>query len=135
MEAKSIKGKSLDEIREGFYQSLSGDFSPTMAIVFISISQDRNAIIKFFQNQGIDVIGATSSCEFIDDYQSKGEAAILLLDIPKEDYAIIFKQTGGKQLQKVVEEAANESISKIRKPAYILLTTFINEKEELFEGA
>jgi hypothetical protein len=50
---------------------MTGGFIPTLAIVFISISQDRKAVSEILRNAGIDVIGATSSGEFIDGYQVK----------------------------------------------------------------
>ena len=52
MKVKSIKGKSPGEIRDALQQSTADGFKPTLAVVFLSVSQDRNAIInlpsKFF---------------------------------------------------------------------------------------
>ena len=43
MKAKSIKGKSTEEIQSALQQSMADGFKPTLAIVFISKSQDRKA--------------------------------------------------------------------------------------------
>ncbi len=39
MKAKSIKGKSAEEIKTSLQQSMADGFAPTMAIVFLSIKQ------------------------------------------------------------------------------------------------
>ena len=46
MKAKSIKGKSTEEIRAALEKSMADRFKPTLAIVFISVKQDREAISK-----------------------------------------------------------------------------------------
>ena len=91
MKAKSIQGKSTEEIKTALQQSKTDGFKPTLAIIFLSISQDRKAICDVMISEGIDVIGATSSGEFIDGHESKGEIAVLLLDINKSDYCILFE--------------------------------------------
>ena len=45
MKAKSIKGKSAEEIQAALQQSMIDGFKPTLAVVFLSISQDRKAWI------------------------------------------------------------------------------------------
>jgi hypothetical protein len=44
MKAKSIKGKSTEEIKAALAQSMADDYKPSIAFVFISIKQDRNAL-------------------------------------------------------------------------------------------
>ena len=85
MQARSIKGRSPEEIQSALLQSQLDGFRPTLAIMFISIKQDRKIVCEIMCENGIDIIGATSCGEFIDGYQSQGEIAILLLDINKND--------------------------------------------------
>ena len=91
MKAKSIKGKSPEEIQSALQQSMADGFQPTLAIVFISIKQDRKAICEILNREGIDIIGATSCGEFIDGYQDVGSAVILLLDLRSDAYTILFE--------------------------------------------
>ena len=44
MKAKSIQGSTIEEISLAFQQSREDGFTPTLAIVFISIKQDREAV-------------------------------------------------------------------------------------------
>jgi hypothetical protein len=41
MKAKSIKGKSTEETKSALEESIADGYKPTLAIVFISIKQDR----------------------------------------------------------------------------------------------
>jgi len=58
MKAKSIKGKSTEEIQSALQQSMSDDFKPTLVIVFVSVKQDRNSIQKIFSEADIAIFGA-----------------------------------------------------------------------------
>jgi len=134
MKAKSINGTSIGEVVSALETSFSDGFEPTLAIVFISIKQDRKAILEVLSSHQIDVIGATSSGEFIDGHQSEGEIVILLLDINKNHYRILFEDIG----QKTLEESANHLVEKayqaFAKPAFILLTTLIRSDGLFLDG-
>ena len=69
MKAKCIKGNSPAEILSSLEESLNDGFKPTLAIVFLSINQDRTAVCRILNNAGLDILGATSCGEFINDYQ------------------------------------------------------------------
>ena len=56
MQAKSIKGISPEEIKTALQQSMADNlppgqagFKPTLAIVFLSVKQDRDAICKILE--------------------------------------------------------------------------------------
>ena len=67
MKAKSIKGKSTEEIKFELDENISGSFKPTLAIVFLSIKQNRDAINELLDKKGICIFGATTSGEFINE--------------------------------------------------------------------
>ena len=92
MKAKSIKGASTEEIKSTLQRNMADGFKPTLAIVFASIKQDRNAICKMLDDKGIDIFGVTTNGEFIDEETEKGSAAILLLDLNKEYFQIYFEE-------------------------------------------
>jgi hypothetical protein len=46
MKAKTIKGNSTEEINIALAQCLSDGYSPTLALVFISVQQDREAVCE-----------------------------------------------------------------------------------------
>ena len=123
MKAKSIKGKSVEEIRSALDQSTMDGFRPALAIVFMSIKQDKDTICQILHWKGIDIIGATSGGEFIDGYQDEGSIVILLLNLSPESYTILFEDIGERDLSAVAGEIAETALKKFHKPAFILCTT------------
>ena len=92
MKAKSIKGKSTEAIKVALKDSLSDGFKPTLAIAFISKSQDRMAISKLLDAEGIAIYGCTTNGEFIDEEPEKFSAALLLLDLNPDFFQIHFAE-------------------------------------------
>ncbi len=134
MNAKTIKGKSPEEIKSALAESKSDGFKPTLAIVFISIKQDRIKLIDLLDKNNIDVIGATSSGEFINGHQSEGEIAIILLDIPKDYYSILFQDIGKNSIEDATEQMVQSAFQKFKNPAFILITTLLRSDGKLLDG-
>jgi len=134
MKAKSIKGSSTNEIREALHVAMQDGFKPTLAILFISIKMDRQAICKILSKEGIDFIGATSSGEFISGFQTEGGAVILLLDMPRESYTILFEHIGDRDISEVSAKLAQSALQKFKKPAFILCSTGVSKQGVMFRG-
>jgi len=141
MKAKSIKGNSPEEIKSALLQCMADaglpdgqGFKPTLAVVFISIKQDRDAVCEILNEKGIDIIGATSCGEFTDGYQGEGSTVILLLDLDRKSYFILFEAVGDRNLSDVAENIAHTALKKFNKPAFILCSTGVSEKGEYFGG-
>ncbi len=93
MKAKSIKGKSTEEIKNALQQSMADGYQPTLAIVFLSVKQDREAVSKLLYDNGIQIFGATTAGEFIDGEIEEGSIVILLLDMNPAYFKIEFLET------------------------------------------
>ena len=134
MTAKSIHGNSPEEIRLALEQSLSDDFTPTLAIVFISIKQDRKAVCTILDEMGIDVIGATSAGEFTDGHQSEGASVIMLLDIPKEDYSILCETMGDGSAEVTARQLGEVALRKFNHPRSRHHSSFTTRKSVKARG-
>jgi len=134
MKAKSINGKSVEEIQSALQQSLQDGFKSTLAIVFISIKQDWKAVCEMLNKESIDILGATSSGEFINGYQSEGEMAIMLFDLNKNDYCLLFEDIGERSLDDAATHMAESALQKFNKPAFILCSTFLSAKGKMLDG-
>ena len=111
MNARSLQGNSPGEINIALSACMDDGFRPTLAIVFISVRQDRNAVCEMLTRQGIDVFGATSAGEFTNGHESSGEIALILLDINKADYHILlesFKEKSEEDAAMAYNAAATE---------------------------
>ena len=120
MKAKSIKGKSLEEIESALNQSMEDGFKPTLAIVFLSVNQDRIAVTKLLDSKGISIFGSTAVGEFIDGEFEKESAAILLLDIYKESFTIHLEERRGKSKLRTATEIGKKGLDSFSNPAYII---------------
>lgn len=134
MKAKSIKGKSAEEIRSALQQSMADGFKPTLAIGFISIKQDRNAVCEILNKEGIDIIGATSSGEFTDAQQSQGEITVMLIELNRSNYSILFEDIGERSLSEAATHLAESAKQKFKKPALILCSTLLSTSEKMIDG-
>lgn len=135
MTAKSIKGKSTSEILSELQQSLSDGFKPTLAICFISKSQDRKAICDLLDKEGIAIFGCTTNGEFIDEVTEKGSAAILLLDMKKENFQVFFEDYPNKNYREVARGIARKAKEKFSSPAFFIGTSGeATDGEEILHG-
>ncbi len=135
MKAKSIKGKSPEEIKAAFAESMIDGFKPTLAIVFLSISQDREAVCNLLDSKGLAIFGATTNGEFIDEETEKGSIAILLLDINRAYISIIFNEYPNKNYREITQNIAKKSLAKFEKPAFLMAgSNMETDAEELLYG-
>ncbi len=134
MIAKTIRGASPAELKTVLENSMSDGFIPNLAILFISVKQDRQAAVDLLAGKGIEVIGATSSGEFIDGHQSEGGMVVMLLDIQKDHYAILYEDIGDRSLELSTGHMVEAAFQHFEKPAFILLTTLIRSNGSLLDG-
>jgi len=135
MKSKSIKGKSTKAIQEAVEQSLSDGFKPTLAIVFLSIAQDRKAITQFLDTKNIAVFGATTNGEFISEDTEKGSVAILLLDINKDYFKIYLEDYPEKNYREIAKGIAKKAKKEFKKPAFLISVSHLEtDAEQLLFG-
>ncbi len=120
MKAKSIKGKSKQEIQTALEQSIADGFKPTLAIVFISARQDREAVCSILDKENISVFGATTAGEFIDADFDRDSIVILLLDINPDNFKITFREADYKTSREVANSIAVSGMNEFPNPGFIL---------------
>ena len=135
MKAKSIKGKSTEEIKSALEKAMADNFKPSLAICFISKSQDRKAISELLNAEGISIFGCTTNGEFIDEETEKGSAAILLLDMNKDYFQIYFEEYPGKNYREIAANIARKAKGKFAIPAFLIGTSHsAADGEEILRG-
>lgn len=135
MKAKSIKGKSTEEVKSALEQSMGEDFKPTLAICFISKSLDRTAISNLMDAAGISVFGCTTNGEFIDEETEKGSAAILLLGMNKDHFQIYFETYPEKNYREVAKGIAQKAKTTYALPAFLIgISNAAADGEEILRG-
>lgn len=136
MKAKSIKGKSPEEIKSALQESIADSFKPTLAIVFLSIKQNIDAVCNVFDNEGIEIFGATTSGEFIDGEIGEGSIAVMLLDINPAYFKLMFLETGDRSAFEISKQLGTEGKGIFSNPAFIIASGWGTEMdgEEIIKG-
>ncbi|RYZ62898.1 MAG: hypothetical protein EOO14_00790 [Chitinophagaceae bacterium] len=134
MKAKSIAVTSPESLQTSLNESTADGFTPTLAIVFISIKQDRDTVVQILRQHDIDVLGATSCGEFIDGHQSEGAIGILLMDMKRSDYTILFEDIGERSLGEAAAQLSKAALQKFKRPAFILCSTSLNVDGTILDG-
>lgn len=135
MKAKSIKGTSPEELQLALQQCMDDGFKPTLAVVFISIKNNFDAVTRLFDHQGIQVFGATSSGEFIDGEISKGGIVVLLMDMNPSYFKILLHDYRHKDPEAVARQMAVEAKERFKNPTFIIsVSIHAREETELFLG-
>ena len=135
MIAKSIKGKSTEEISAALSESMADGFKPTLAIVFLSIKQDREAICKLLEEKSIQIFGATTAGEFIDGEIEEGSTVIMLLDMNPAYFKIEFLETTTETTVETAKKLGVAGKEIFTNPAYIIATGGIYiDGDQIIEG-
>lgn len=135
MQAKSIKGKSTEEINNALTQSMADGYQPTLAIVFISVKQDREAVSKLLDLKGIQIFGATTAGEFIDGEIESGSIVMLLLDMNPAYFKIAFLETSQETSFEDANKLGIKGKESFTNPAFIIANSGVSlDGEPIVEG-
>ena len=135
MKAKSIKGNSSEEINIALLQSITENFKPTLAIVFISVRQNREEICEILNAAGISIFGATTSGEFISSEITEGGISIMLLDMDASCYKIVFRETGDSGAYDVSKQVGIDGRQLFSNPAFIIASGWLHtDGEQIVAG-
>lgn len=122
MIVKTLSGHSLDEIGAALSASMTDGFRPTLAILFLSAGQDREAICRLLDRQGIAIFGATSSTVFTDKSVESDATVALLLDMDPALFKIVVKDFGDNQVYEAAAALGREGLEAFTHPAYLIST-------------
>ncbi len=135
MKSITLKAATHQEIVSRVNAEINNGFRPTLAIVFLSIKQDRNAICEFFEKEGIAIFGATTSGEFIDGDIEEGSIAVMLLDINPDYFKLKFFETGEQTTIENAKQLGIEGKKNFSNPAFIIVSGWLsNDGENIIDG-
>ncbi|HPG11178.1 MAG TPA: FIST N-terminal domain-containing protein [Chitinophagaceae bacterium] len=136
MKAKTIKGKSIEDIETVIVESMADGYKPTLAIVFMSFKLDINAVCELLDQHKIQVFGATSSGEFINNDIGEESIVIMLLDIPPAYFKLTFFEAVDKDDFNVAKQLGEEGRNTFTNAAFIIASGWVNDidGEEIIRG-
>ena len=135
MKAKSIKGKSTEEIQSALQESMADGFKPTLAIIFLSISQNRKDIAEILSKVGVQIFGVTTNGEFTDETPEKLSTANLLLDMNTSYFKISSSEYLQNNFREVAYHLALEAKKQFKNPAFLIAgSNSQTDAEALLQG-
>lgn len=135
MIAKTIKGNNANDIQLALTQSLSNGYKPTLAIVFMSVKQDSDAVCHLLHNEDIQVFGSTTSGEFISPEISEGGIVIMLLDMNPDYFKLMFLETGEHTTLENAKQIGLAGKKSFSNPAFIIASGWLTQDgENMVEG-
>ncbi len=135
MQAKSIKGKSVPELKAALDKTITEDFKPTLAVVFSSKSQDLKGICDALDAEGIAIFGCTTAGEFIDEQTETGTWTMLLMDLNPEYFQIHLEEYPDKNYREVAHAIGKNVRNSFETPALLIGVSHVETNgEEILHG-
>ena len=136
MKAKTIKGKTPEDIKAALAECLSDGYQPTLAIVFMSFKLDIDTVCELLDDEGIDIFGATSSGEFISSEIEKESIVIMLFDMHPSHFKLVFLEAGEQSEFEMAARLGEMGKKAFANAAFIIASGWSNQidGEEVIKG-
>jgi hypothetical protein len=135
MQAKTIKGKSAQDIQLALEKSMDDGFLPTVAVVFIEDEKDQDKIIQQLSAKSIKIFGASTGSNFTDGDIESGAIVILLLDVNSSWFKIELKESTSDSTMEAAKQIGTAAKEAFRKPAFLVLSGGLSaDGDEIVDG-
>jgi hypothetical protein len=135
MKAKSINGKSTHDIQTALTAAMADGFKPALAIIFLSITQNRTTLSELMDKNGITVFGVTSNGEFIDETPEKESIAVILLDIHPSCFKVLHGAYPDNNFRDTAYKLAGMAADAFANPAFLIGASHSHtDAEEILQG-
>ena len=135
MKAKSIKGKTVEEIGSALNNCMAEGMKPTLAVVFMPEENTVRALCELLDKKGIAIFGASSFGQFIDCDFDTDSIVVMLLDIKPDHFRIEFRETGNTSTKEIAGSIGEAGRSAFKKPAFVVASGGVKtDGEKILEG-
>jgi hypothetical protein len=135
MKAKSIKGKTTEDIKASLEKSMTEGFRPTVAVVFIANDNEQERIIELLSEKGIQIFGASTGDNFVDGEIESHAIVILLLDIKPAYFHLLIKGAEEGNTREIAEQIGKAALNKFKHPAFLVVSGGLTvDGDEVLEG-
>lgn len=135
MKAKSIKGKSTEEIKTALRQSMNDGYTPTVAFVFLTDLEEINPVSALLDAEGITIFGASTSEKFNEEGIDPDGIVVQLWDMNPAHFKLVFRDYNSASVNQSAGEIGAEGKNAFNHPAFIISTADIRTPgEEVIKG-
>ena len=122
MKAKSIKGKTAEEIKVALEKNMADGFQPTLAVVFMANDDERIAVTELLSQKGIQIFGASTGDNFTDGEIESNSIVLLLLDIDPAYFQLAIKGTDEGTIKEIADQIGKSALRKFKNPAFLVIS-------------
>jgi hypothetical protein len=135
MKPTVISATSVDQIERKIQDALNEGLKPTLAIVFSSIAHDLKEVGAAFAKQNIDVFGASSSGEILNDEVHEESIVAMLLDINRDFYRLKLSDGTDKTSYQVGQSVGEWAKTIYDNPALMVMpSNLVADGEAILHG-
>jgi len=122
MKAKSIKGKTAADIISYLDKVIEEGLRPTVAIIFIAVESEREVVSSAFKERGIEIFGASSGGNFIDEEIESDAIVALLLEMNPSNFLVELLTSNDGNKIKIAEQIGKAGSEKFSKPSFLVIS-------------
>jgi hypothetical protein len=122
MKARSIKGKTAEEIKDALEKNMVDGFKPTLAVVFMANDNERIAVTEFLSQKGIQIFGASTGDNFTDGEVESHTIVLLLLDIDPAYFQLAIKGAEEGNIKEIAEQIGKTALMTFKNPAFLVVS-------------
>jgi hypothetical protein len=135
MKAKTINGKSPEEIKITLSESMANNFKPTLAIVFLTQVEHIDAVITLLDAENITIFGASTSQKFSENGIEPDGIIVMLMDMNPAYFKLVLKNFDLASVYESASEVGTTGKTAFNNPAFIISTADITTPgEEVIKG-
>ena len=135
MKAKSISGKSIQEIRNQLENYLKDDFKPTLAFVFVTLNMEWQKVRDLLIEKDIAIFGAKAAIPFDDKSLVNEGIVVMLLEINPKSFKITLSDIAQNSLSESVSQICNIGKNSFSRPAFLISVADVsNSGEEIMKN-
>lgn len=135
MQAKTIKGKSPEEIQLALIQCMENDFKPALAIIFLTNIENAELVRSIFNKGDIEIFGVSTSQKFTGQGMEDDDIIALLLDISTDCFRIVLKNYGNDTAYSAAHQVGDAGVQAFKNPGFIISSAdFRMSGDELING-
>lgn len=135
MKAKSINGKSIEEIKSALDRCIADGYKPTLAFAFLTAVEDIDAVTAMLDAENMTIFGASTSEKFSDKGLEPDGIVVLLLDMNPAHFKVVLKNYDSASVFECAAEVGATGKNSFDNPGFIISSADIRiPGEEVIKG-
>ncbi|MFC2080238.1 FIST signal transduction protein [Bacteroidota bacterium] len=126
MKSITLQAGSIKEIKNKIDDAISGDFKPSLAIIFADMAFNFEELSKLFQDNEISIFGSSCGYQIDGDEIFQQSIVTMLLDINKNDFNLYYEETKNNNTYEIATNAARYAKETYENPAMLVVTASVN---------